>query len=63
MKKAVLSAFVVAACAGSAFAQEPVRLDLRIVRQSGFVPATVTDVDANSSYTATAGEVIRFEVQ
>lgn len=66
MKKAVLSALVVAALAGTATAQ--VSLELRLVRQTG-TPANpgasnpVNDVDVNSSVTTTAGSVLRFEVQ
>lgn len=66
MKKAVLSALVVAALAGTATAQ--VRLELRLVRQMG-TPANpgaanpVTDIDSNSSVTGTAGQTFRFELQ
>lgn len=66
MKKVVLSALVVAALAGTATAQ--VRLELRLVRQTG-TPANpgsanpVVDVDVNSSVTTTSGSVLRFEVQ
>lgn len=66
MKKAFLTALVVAALAGTANAQ--VRLELRLVRQTG-TPANpgasnpVTDVDSNSSVTAVAGTTLRFELQ
>jgi hypothetical protein len=66
MKTFVVAALAVAAAAGSTFGQD-VRLDLRLVRQNRVVPATspngVVDIDANSSYTATPGEQIRFELQ
>ncbi len=62
MKNVVLSAMIVAALAGTASAQA-VRLELRIVRQSGLLPAVITDIDNNASVITTPGTSLRFEVQ
>ncbi|MFN7022587.1 MAG: hypothetical protein ACK4WH_14855 [Phycisphaerales bacterium] len=62
MKKFVLSSLVLAALAGTAVAQ-PVRMELRLVRQDGTPPGTVTDIDIDSSVTANPGDVLRFEMQ
>jgi len=62
MKNVVLSAMIVAALAGTASAQA-VRLELRLVRQSGALPAAITDIDNNASVITTPGTSLRFEVQ
>jgi len=67
VKKFAVSALAIAALAGSAFGQEPVRLELRIIPQTGVLPATVSDLPqttAGSPINFTAvGQAQRYELQ
>lgn len=61
MKKFAVSALAIAALAGVAQAQ-PVRLELRLVPQTGTVATSVVDAASSAEITA-AGQSRRFEIQ
>ena len=61
MKKFAVSALAIAALAGVAQAQ-PVRLELRLVPQTGTLPGAITDA-ASSAPITDVGQSRRFEVQ
>jgi hypothetical protein len=68
VKNVVVSALAIAALAGSAFAQDAVRLELRLVSQMGTPsnpasPVTSQDVLTHTDTTSGIGVARRFEVQ